>query len=248
MPHRLASAGALTASLVAATIALMFPSAGGAIDALPVSPHQQAQVAQPAAEPQNQGDEGTLVLPKLEGPRLPPAPPAIESPNIPYSFRGCWEGDPDGFDWVATDPGLIAFGGHGMAVGGPGKITFCYSEHQISVPNAEVRISVAVHALDVLSHLGLGFSTFAAHGISTDLYAITPTRMRARTDLVVVQTDHWLYVIPAHSGWPSEVDWTARLTGPDAVLIEAQQIILNSGLRTWGGWHAVFHRVADMPP
>jgi hypothetical protein len=240
MQPRLASALALTASLVAATLALTFPRVGSANNAIPVSPHQQAQAVQPP-EPQIQGDESTLVLPKLEGPQLPPAPPVIESPNIPSVFQGCWEGDPHGFDWVATDPGL-------MAVGGPGKITFCYSEHEISVPNAEVRISVAAHALDVLAHLGLGFSTFAAHGINTDLYAITPTRMRGRTDLVVVHTDHWLYVLPAHTGQPSEVDWTARQTGPDAVLIEAQQIILNSGLRMWGGWHAVFHRVADTPP
>jgi len=71
--------------------------------------------------------------------------------------------------------------------------------------------------------------------------------MRARTKLVVVLTDHLLYLIPVHTGEPSEVDWTARITGPDTLLLEAEQIIVTSGLRMWGGWHATFHRVSASP-
>jgi len=229
-------------SIAAVIFTVAITSVGRSEEAVPVVPRQQAPAMNPAqpAQPQIQGNQNALELPPMEGPHLSPAPAPLEAPSIPSAFLGCWEGDPGGFDWVATDPGLLA-------VGSPGSVTFCYSEHEVTVPAAQVRISAGGHALDVLGHLGLGFSTFAAHGISTDVYAVTPTRMRARTKLVVVLTDHLLYLIPVHTGEPSEVDWTARITGPDTLLLEAEQIIVTSGLRMWGGWHATFHRVSASP-
>jgi hypothetical protein len=154
-------------------LALAFAAPAGAQE---ISPRQETPAIRPhmQEQPQIQGDESTLVLPKLVGPHLPSPPSPIESPKVPSVYQGCWQGDPGEFDWVNTDTGVAA-------IGVPGKITFCYSESEISVPEAEVRISPGAHALDWLLHLGLGFRTFSARGITTEIYAITPTRMRGRS-------------------------------------------------------------------
>jgi hypothetical protein len=108
-------------------------------------------------------------------------------PELPSVFLGCWQGDPGAFD--------SSGGGFGF-LGAPGKIVFCYSARSITVPEAEVRITPVGHVADWIEHLCLGYRSFKAHGISTDIYSITPTRIHGRTQLSVTATDHWLYFIP----------------------------------------------------
>jgi hypothetical protein len=209
-----------------------------------VSRHASAQVlnaqevAPIEAAPSTAPDQSSLELPILTGPQLPPAPAALPLPEVPSPFLGCWEGNPGSFDTVATDVGMVD-------IGAPGRIVFCYYHHSIDVPEAKIAIGFKGHALDLLIHLGLGFSTYKAHGVSTSVFAITPTQIRARTTLVIVQTEHWLYVIPSHTDQPCEVDWQATLTAPDTTVVQGRQIIFTSGLKMWGAWHGTFHRITD---
>jgi hypothetical protein len=177
-------------------------------------------------------------LPTLNGPQLPAPPPAIELPEVPSPFLGCWEGNPGAFDTLATDSGVVD-------IGTPGRIVFCYRRHSIEVPEAEVKIGFKGHVIDWLLHLGLGFSTFKAHGVATEVFGATPLEIHARTTLVITQTDHWLYVIPSHTDQPSEVDWLATLTAPDTTLVQGRQVISISGLNMWGSWHGTFRRITD---
>lgn len=108
-------------------------------------------------------------------------------------------------------------------------------------------MSVGGRALDWLIHLGLGFRTFGAHGINTDIYAITPTKMRGRTNLAIDYTDHWLYVLPSRGEYPSQVDWIATAEGQGTVKVRGEQVITLSGMRMWGEWHADFHRTSAVP-
>jgi len=126
-------------SIAAVIFTVAITSVGRSEEAVPVVPRQQAPAMNPAqpAKPQIQGNQNALELPPMEGPHLSPAPAPLEAPSIPSAFLGCWEGDPGGFDWVATDPGLLA-------VGSPGSVTFCYSEHEVTVPAAQFESRLAV--------------------------------------------------------------------------------------------------------
>src|SRR5580700_12217713 len=136
-----------------------------------VSRHASAQVlnaqevAPIEAAPSTAPDQSSLELPILTGPQLPPAPAALPLPEVPSPFLGCWEGNPGSFDTVATDVGMVD-------IGAPGRIVFCYYHHSIDVPEAKIAIGFKGHALDLLIHLGLGFSTYKAHGVSTSVFAI----------------------------------------------------------------------------
>ena len=180
----------------------------------------------------------TFVLPSLTGPQLPPPPPTLTTPEIPSPFLGCWQGDPGKFDTVQTDVGLVD-------IGSPGRIVFCYDEHTVELPEAQVRIHPGARAIDWLMHFGLGFSTYNAHGLHTDIYAISPVNIHGRTTLALTQTEHWLYVIPSRHEQPSEVDWIVTLIRPDTALIEASQVIYDKDFRMWGTWHGTFHRMAE---
>jgi hypothetical protein len=183
-------------------------------------------------------DQNSLELPILTGPQLPLPPPTLTLPEVPSPFLGCWEGNPGAFDTVANDAGVVD-------IGAPGRIVFCYRHHSIEMPEAQIKIGVKGHVLDVLLHLGLSFSTYKAQGVSTSVFAVTPTQIRARTTLVVIQTEHWLYVIPSRTEQPSEVDWLATLTAPDSTMVQGRQVIVTGGLRIWGAWHGTFHRIQD---
>jgi hypothetical protein len=98
--------------------------------------------------------------------------------------------------------------------------------------------------LDWVLHLGLGFSSFKAHGTSTDIYAVDATRIHARTQLVVLLTDHWLVFSNYHDE-PSQVDWYATPLAPNTLLLQASQIITLDGLNMWGTGHGTFHRLAE---
>ncbi len=187
--------------------------------------------------PPEKGSENVLVLPSATGPDLGAPLPTLPAPTLPSAFLGCWQGEPKGFDWSATDQGIVR-------IGEPGNIVFCYFEHYIDVPQAEVRVSSGLRALDVALHLGFGYTSFEAHGIETAIFGITPTQIRARTNLVVRASDHWFGDVRAQEDQPSQVDWLATLVAPDTVLVKANQVVWNQGLRIWGEWHAHFHRAA----
>jgi hypothetical protein len=132
-----------------------------------------------------------------------------------------------------------------VGIGEPGRIVFCYRRHSIEVPEAEVNIGFKGHVMDWMLHLGLGFSTFKAHGVKTQVFGLTPTEIHARTELVITQTEHWLYVIPSKSDQPSEVDWLVTLTAPDTTTVQGRQVISVSGLNMWGSWHGTFRRITE---
>lgn len=167
----------------------------------------------------------TLELPPLFGPHLPPPSPAIPplEVKLPSAFLGCWQGNPGMFDTIHTDNSMM------VDVGSPGKSVFCYAvDNKIEIPYAEVTINAKGRALDVIGHLGLGYSSFVAHSLNSDVYNIAPTEVRAETDLSITQTDHWLYVIPSKSEQPSQILWVASLISPDTLLIKADQVTVYS--------------------
>ncbi|GEM_PF-5998903 len=180
--------------------------------------------------------EDTLVLPPMPRPELAPAPPAIESPEIPAGFLGCWQGEPADFDSVSNSAGIVN-------IGSPGKITFCFDGHSIEVPQAEIKVTPKAHVLDLLVHFGLAYSTYEARGIRTDVYSVTPVMIHARTTLVTIDTTHWMYSIPVRTDEPGVVDSIITLPAPDRLLLRSRMIMSIGNTTTWGTWHAWFHRV-----
>jgi hypothetical protein len=178
----------------------------------------------------------TLVLPPMVGPELPLAAPALKLPQLSSAFVGCWEGEPEDFDSEGADPGLFR-------VGSPGRMVFCYSQNYIGVPEFDLRIRPAARAVDLALHLGLGFSTLKAHGIHTDVYSVSASRIHARTKLLLLVTEHWLYLIPRRTEQPGIVDWFATLTAPDSLLLQARELFFADGHRAWGTLHGEFHRI-----
>lgn len=126
-----------------------------------------------------------------------------------------------------------------------GMLLFCYSERTPQVPEAQVIVSPTARAVDVLLHLGLGYSSYTAHGISTDVYAVTANQFYGRTNLVLDATNHWFYFIPTHTQEPSQVDVVATLVNQDTLLVRANQVIYLGGLAMWESWHCLFHRVRE---
>ena len=232
-------------SLIATTVLLLATTqqcvagAQGDITSVP----NASQTSEPSQQVFELPTLEVFELPTLNGPLLPAPPPAIELPEVPSPFLGCWEGDPGAFDTLATDSGLVDIGTPGR--GTPGRIVFCYRRHSIEVPEAEVKIGFKGHVVDWLLHRGLGFSTFKARGVTTEVFGVTPLEIHARTNLKITQTEHWLYVIPSDTDQPSEVDWLATLTAPDTTLVQGRQVISISGLNMWGSWHGTFRRVTD---
>ena len=70
-----------------------------------------------------------------------------------------------------------------------------------------------------------------------------PPKLKAKTDLSITQTEHWLYLIPSKTEQPSQILWVASLISPDTLLIKADQVIVNQGLHMWGTWHGIFTRM-----
>jgi hypothetical protein len=110
---------------------------------------------------------------------------------------------------------------------------------------AQVTRAKARQALDWLAHLGLGFSSYTVHGISISIFAITQTRMRGRTDLVIDHTYYWFYLLPVHDAQGSRVDWIATAQNNDEVHMKAAQVVYAYGTKMLGEWHAVFHRIPE---
>jgi hypothetical protein len=140
----------------------------------------------------------TLTLPEVWRPTkevpLPAPPPVVSNPKIPSVFIGCWEANPGAFDEVTYTAPLY------FQIGAPGKVVFCYQEHIVEVPEASIYISPLKRAEDIAINLGLGFETYKAHGISTDVYQVSLTHIRARTTLQLDITFHFLLLFPVHQG------------------------------------------------
>ncbi len=187
-------------------------------------------------------DQSVLVLPQAWSSTrpqpLPPVPPPLVKPKMPASFIGCWVGDPGHFDRV-YELSNISF-----QVGEPGPIEFCYYAEQITIPQAEVRISLANRALDFLSNLALSFDTFSAYSTNTDIYSLTTGEIRARTWLDIEETGHFLFVVPYHaSSQSSVVDWDAKLAAPNICIVNALQLVTMGQTSLFTAtWHGTFRR------
>jgi hypothetical protein len=187
--------------------------------------------------------EQTLVLPPQWRPTqsepMPPESARVTEIDVAAGFIGCCKGRPNGFDevfpftWVGR-----------MRIGEPGEITFCFQPHQVDVPNAEVYVPPHMRALEVAMNLGLGYTTFRAHGIKTVIYSMSPGAMHGRTTVDVDPTAHLLFVIPIKGApQPSQVEWKAILVDRDTVHVNAYQVLWFSGQLVLGGtWHADFTR------
>ncbi len=113
------------------------------------------------------------------------------------------------------------------------------------MPEAEITVNFSGRVVDLLIHFGLGYTSFEAHGVKTDIYKVTRDQIYGRCALVLVATDHWFYFIPSHSTEPSQADIVGTLVTPDTLLLQANQVISLGSLKMWGTWHAFFHRVNE---
>ena len=197
-------------------------------------------LTQQSARAAGQG-ESTLELPQVWTPTqaqpLPPAPPPLVEPQLPASFVGCWVGDPGSFDRVYPL-------GIGYQAGEPGEIEFCYYADRITIPRAQVRLSIGKRILDFVGNLALSFDTFPAHAIRTDIYSVSPGEIRARTVLEIDSTGHFLMLIPYHSlSEASIVDWDAKLAAADLCVVNALQVVYIGEQPSFAGsWHGNFRR------
>ncbi len=165
-------------------------------------------------------------------------PPAIADVTIPDPFIGCWKGTPP--DWDETH----VF--RGFVIGSPGEIEFCYSKKRIEVPEALVSVTGARRALEIALNLGLAYSTFSAHGLRTDVFGVSPTRIHGETTLTVEHKYHVLHLVPIDG--PDErslVEWSGVIVAPNQLLMRARQVLYwhNAPLFA-GAWHCDFHRVS----
>jgi hypothetical protein len=213
-----------------------------------ISPQQPPAVSQPQGSPSptlqlprlqaGQTLESILEIPQLVAPEMPAMPLPLASPSIPKSFNGCWEGNPGGFDEVATDSII-------KNAGSPGRITFCYHEGSVEVREAEIRVPPLARLYDIAINFGLSYDTFEARGVKTEICLVTPDTVRSRTTLNVVVTPHLLFVIPVgHVDEPMLEDEVTQLTGPDTLRVKARLLLTAFGIHLWGTWHAEFHRVS----
>jgi hypothetical protein len=189
--------------------------------------------------------EQTLILPPAWKPTqeepMPPVPKALAQIQLPNAYIGCWQGTPEGYDRV------FDVAPQGYPIGQPGAITFCYHPTYIEVPIAEVVVPAAKRALEVTMTLGLGYASYVAHGIHTDVYSVGETQIRGRSTLEVDPTFHLLFLIPIDvTPQATKVDWIAGPTDRGTIELHAYQVLfINGKLMFAATWHAEFHRVAD---
>ncbi|HVA76894.1 MAG TPA: hypothetical protein VNF27_03320, partial [Candidatus Binataceae bacterium] len=176
---------------------------------------------------------------QLAKPEMPRMPPALRSPAIPPGFVGCWNGDPGGFDRVATDRGDV--------VGTPVQIYFCYGNHAIEFQSADIVISPRARARDIAHQLGLGYTTLMARGIKTEVYLVTADTLRSRTDVDVEGIEHLFYLVPIKFHEQMVEDEVSKLVGPNMLTIHACFVLTAPQQHMWGTWHAYFHRVVNVP-
>ncbi len=110
-----------------------------------------------------------------------------------------------------------------------------------------MNVSDSSRIVQLVLTAGLGYTSFHAHGIQTDVYFVSPTVMRGRTVLEVQRTFRLAYVIPIPgSPQPTTVDWKATSVDRDTLRVEAYQVVWLSGQPSFGAtWHADFKRIAE---
>jgi hypothetical protein len=189
--------------------------------------------------------EQTLILPPAWKPTqeapMPPVPKPLAEIELPNAYIGCWQGTPEGYDRV------FDVAPHGTPIGQPGAITFCYHPTYIEVPIAEVLVPMAKRVLEVTLTLGLGYATYVARGIHTDVYSVAETHLRGRSTLEVDPTFHLLFVVPIEmTPQATKVDWIAAPTDRGTIELHAYQaLFINGKLMFAATWHAEFHRTVD---
>lgn len=190
--------------------------------------------------PNGQGGN-TLELAPAIGARLPPAPPPLAHVDIPSPFIGCWEGTPDGFDSVVNSR-------DGFTIGQPGRIVFCYRSNHIDVPVAKLDLGKDGWLKDVALNYGLGLTLPKVDeaSIQSQVYAVTPTQIHARTFVPLKGLQLMLWVVPIPFRQTLTDEELATLKDPNTISVTArQQLVLGSGFESLRTWHADFHRVAD---
>ena len=201
-------------------------------------------VVVPGAQPSQ-----TLSVPQAWHPTivqpLPPALPALPAPVIPAIYLGCWKGRPNGYDsfiWLTKNWGMYQ-------VGTPGEMVVCFRNNTAEVTHAEVYVPPEKRILDVTLQLGLGYSTFEAHSIHTDIYSVTPARMHLRFQLTLAVKEHFFFILPVHMGDERLVEEViATPIGTREALVESREVIYYEGEPAWSAtWHAYF-TPSDEPP
>jgi hypothetical protein len=240
-------------SLLAATvIAIVGVAAPAAAQTPPIVSQQPPAIPAPSVRypnsqllelpPASQGEiSGNLLqIPQLAKPEMPPVPAPIRSPIIPSGFVGCWRGDAKGFDQLAMDGGVFD-------IGAPGRIFFCYHNHTIQFQSAEITISRQARIHDIGHQLGLGYTTFKARGIKTDVLLTRTDALRSRSDIDVEGTEHLFYLIPIHFHERMVEDEVSTLENTNTLRMNARFLLHADGQNMWGTWHADFYRVAATP-
>lgn len=197
-------------------------------------PSTQELEAPPTSESEKSGN--VVHIPQLAKPEAPP----IKSPIIPPGFFGCWHGDPGRFDSWNGDASVYD-------IGVPGNIFFCYQNHTIELQSAEIKISRRARIRDIARQLGLGYTTFSARGIKTDVYLVTTDTLRSRTYIDLKATEHLFYLIPIHFHEDMVEDEVSRLLDSGRLEVRARFLVSAYGSSMWGTWHSDFQRVANVP-
>jgi hypothetical protein len=209
--------------------------------AIPSYPEQQKLGPQTAQTSNGHSDQAVLDLPSIWTPTaaepLPSPPPALAEVTIPDAFIGCWKGKPSDYDYTHVF--------YGYVTGSPGETEYCYSRNHVDIPRAEIAITAGRRLINLLSNLGLAYDTFTAHGIRTDVYGVSPTKLHCRTTLTVEDTIHQLDMIPVKGADKRcVVDWSAELVGKDDIAIRARLVQYYGATPMFvGAWHCNFRRM-----
>jgi len=110
-----------------------------------------------------------------------------------------------------------------------------------------IYVSPMKRAREIALTLGLAHTSFLAHGIATEIYAVDATTIRARTTLEVDPTVHLFHVIPIEvSPQSSHIDWHATLIDAQTIRIKAYQVLWAQGKPMFSAtWHGYFWRIFD---
>lgn len=182
----------------------------------------------------------TLELPPAYGPSLPPAPPPLERVEIPSPFLGCWEGNPNSWDYLSDSFGSAT-------IGKPGRIVFCYRSNRIDVPLAKIAMHADDWIKNALFHAGLGLTIPGVdqEHVSTQIYAITSTQIWARTFVPLKSLELVFWIIPMRTRYLLTDEELATLTDPNTVMVHARQELDAGDVQSLRYWHAEFYRIPD---
>jgi len=222
--------------------AQLAPSANGIQSGQTQAPRGSSLVI-PGAQPSPMLSVLAVWYPTDQHP-LPPAPPPLAEPVIPASFVGCWKGNPGRWDERTRLPTAYPFT---YNIGAPGEIVFCYRNHTIEVPRADVYISPAKRALDLALNLGLNYNTASAHSTNALIFSISPRMIHSSTRLTVVIKAHLFLLLPFDDASETIIDdENATLVAPDLTMVEGRQVLMREGVPQYSAtWHSYFNRITD---